>query len=112
MSKQAALGVVVAAMLGVLVWSLSHGGDEAKDAAVGDCLAASGAVRAGEDTDTDAKVVGCNSAYAANTVVGRLDGQSDPRSTACETYFAADEEYFLYSSTAGDGYLLCLTRRR
>ncbi|MGA5301428.1 LppU/SCO3897 family protein [Nucisporomicrobium flavum] len=107
------LGVaLLAALLGVLVLTVFRGGDEAADAAVGDCLAAPVTVRVGEDAEADAKVVGCGSAYAAYTVVGRLDGQSDPRTTACETYFQANEEYFVYSSTAGDGYLLCLARRR
>ena len=112
MSKRAALGIVVVLLVGASILTLFRGGDEAKDAAVGDCLAASVTVRVGEDADADAKVVGCGSAYAAYTVVGRLDGQSDPRSTACETYFQANEEYFVYTSTAGDGYLLCLSRRQ
>lgn len=112
MSKQGALGIVVALLVGVSVLTLFRGGDEAKDAAVGDCLAASVTVRVDEDADADAKVVGCRSAYAAYTVVGRFDGRSDLRSTACETYFEANEEYFVYSSTAGDGYLLCLSRRQ
>jgi len=111
-SKQAALGIGLALLVGVSVLTLFRGGDEAADAAVGDCLATSVTVRVDEDADADAKVVGCGSAYAAYTVVGRFDGQSDLRSTACESYFQPDEEYFVYSSTAGDGYLLCLTRRQ
>ena len=112
MSKRAALCIVVVVLVGASVLTLLRGGDEAKGAAVGDCLATSVTVRVDEDADADAKVVGCDSAYAAYTVVGRLDGQSDPRSTACETYFQANEEYFVYTSTAGDGYLLCLSRRQ
>lgn len=99
-----ALAVVVTAVV------LSAGEDEAKDAAVGDCLATSTDVRQGEDAEADATVVGCAQAAAAYTVVGRIDGQSDSRSRACESFFAADEEYFVYSSSAGDGYLLCLRR--
>ncbi|MFI7598623.1 porin [Actinoplanes sp. NPDC049681] len=107
--RHLAAAVVVLAVA-VTVGVLSAGEDEAKDAAVGDCLATSARVRQGEDAQADATVVGCSQASAAYTVVGRVDGQSDSRSRACESFFAADEEYFVYSSTAGDGYLLCLRR--
>ena len=112
MNKPVAVSIVVTASVALPLLMLARGDDGAKDAAVGDCLAASVTVRVDEDADADAKVVGCGSAYAASTVVGRLDGESDPRSTACERYFQANEEYFVYRSTAGDGYLLCLARRQ
>jgi hypothetical protein len=84
-------------------------GDKAKDAAVGNCIAASGNVTsATAETETDAKVVDCGAADAAFTVVGRVDGQTDVNSTACDTYFTDGEEFAVYASTAGGGYLLCL----
>jgi len=109
-SNRQLIAAVVA--LGILVTLLatSDGGDDTKDAAVGDCLATSADVRLGEDAEAEATVVGCAKAAAAYAVVGRIDGESDTRSRSCERFFAADEEYFVYSSTAGDGYLLCLRR--
>ncbi|MEV4638107.1 hypothetical protein AB0J80_12230 [Actinoplanes sp. NPDC049548] len=101
---------LVALGTAVTVLGVTAGGDDAKDAAVGDCLATSANVRPGQDTDAEATVVGCAKDAAAYAVVGRIDGVSDARSRSCESFFAADEEYFVYSSTAGDGYLLCLRR--
>ncbi|GGQ65587.1 LppU/SCO3897 family protein [Couchioplanes azureus] len=100
--RRVAAVVVALATLGIVV-SLLTTGDAAEDAAVGDCLAASVA-RPG------ARVVRCAEATAAFTVVGRVDGESDSASRSCERFFEADEEYFLYTSTAGGGYLLCLRR--
>ncbi|BCJ52192.1 hypothetical protein Asp14428_36670 [Actinoplanes sp. NBRC 14428] len=104
------LAAAVAAGLVLTVWALSGGGDDAEDAAVGDCLAATTGVRMDEDAEADASVVGCSQPAAAYAVVGRIDGENDSRSRSCETFFAADEEYFVYRGTAGDGYLLCLRR--
>ncbi|OJF14689.1 LppU/SCO3897 family protein [Couchioplanes caeruleus] len=100
--RRVAAAVVALATL-VIVGSLLAPGDAAEDAAVGDCLSASAA-------HPGAKLVGCAEAAAAFTVVGRVDGESDSASRSCERFFEADEEYFLYTSTAGDGYLLCLRR--
>jgi hypothetical protein len=83
-------------------------GDKAKDAAVGDCVASSEDVKVDEETEADAKVVDCSSADAAFTVVGRVDGESNTSSKSCEKFFKENEEYFVYGSTAGKGYLLCL----
>jgi hypothetical protein len=83
-------------------------GDKAKDAAVGDCVASSKDVKVDEETEADAKVVDCSSADAAFTVVGRVDGESNTSSKSCEKFFKENEEYFVYGSTAGKGYLLCL----
>ncbi|MEV6598057.1 hypothetical protein AB0M36_14420 [Actinoplanes sp. NPDC051346] len=105
-----AAAAVVALATSVIVVSLLATGDDAQDAAVGDCLATSTQVSSGEDERPDATVVGCGEAAAGFTVVGRVDGESDSKSRSCERFFEADEEYFLYASTAGDGYLLCLRR--
>jgi hypothetical protein len=83
-------------------------GDKAKDAAVGDCIASSADVKVDEETDADAKVVDCASGDAAYTVVGRVEGESDVKSKSCEKFFKENEEYFVYASGTGSGYLLCL----
>ncbi len=87
-------------------------GDKAKDAAVGDCIASSKEVTGTDETEAEAKVVDCASGDAAFTVVGRVNGETDTSSKSCDQYFKEDEEFFVYSSTAGGGYLLCLQPRR
>jgi hypothetical protein len=101
------LGAVVAFVI-VLVVKDAFFGDKAKDAAVGDCVASSEDVKANEETEANAKVVKCDSADAAFTVVGRVEGESNTQSKSCEKFFKENEEYYVYGSTAGKGYLLCL----
>jgi hypothetical protein len=101
------LGAVVAFVI-VLVVKDAFFGDKAKDAAVGDCVASSADVKVDEETEANAKVVECSSADAAFTVVGRVEGESDTQSKSCEKFFKDNEEYYVYGSTAGGGYLLCL----
>ncbi|MEU7907860.1 hypothetical protein [Actinoplanes sp. NPDC049118] len=83
-------------------------GDKAKDAAAGDCVASSEKVKVDEETEARAEVVDCASKDAAYVVVGRVNGESDTKSKSCEKYFKENEEYYVYSSTADGGYLLCL----
>jgi hypothetical protein len=83
-------------------------GDKAKNAAVGDCVASSKDVKVDEETDANAKVVDCASADAAFTVVGRVEGETNTQSKSCEKFFKENEEYYVYGSDAGGGYLLCL----
>jgi hypothetical protein len=101
------LGAIVAIVI-VLVVKDQLFGDKAKDAAVGDCIASSEQVKADEETEAKAKVVECGSADAAFTVVGRVEGETSTSSKSCEKFFQENEEYAIYSSTAGKGYLLCL----
>jgi len=113
--KKSAVGRIVLRILGaiaafviVVVVKDAFFGDKAKDAAVGDCVASSADVKADEETEANAKVVDCSSADAAFTVVGRVEGESDTKSKSCEKFFKENEEYYVYGSTAGGGYLLCL----
>jgi hypothetical protein len=101
------LGAIVAFVI-VIVVKDAFFGDKAKDAAVGDCVASSEDVKVNEETEANAKVVKCDSADAAFTVVGRVEGESDTKSKSCEKFFKDNEEYYVYGSTAGKGYLLCL----
>jgi hypothetical protein len=89
--------------------------DEAKQAKVGDCVAAEGKVptEEGKTSEADAKVVDCTSKDAAYSVVGRVNGETDTESKSCDQYFTDDKaDYFVYSSTTGDGYLLCLQAKK
>jgi hypothetical protein len=99
--------VVVVGIIGIVVKEAFFG-DKAKDAAVGDCIAASKDVKANEETDAAAKVVDCGSSEAAFSVVGRINGETDTNSKSCDKYFKEGEQFFVYSSTSGSGYLLCL----
>ena len=113
--KKSAVGRLVLRILGavvvfviILVVRDQFFGDKAKDAAVGDCIASSEQVKTDEETEANAKVVDCGSADAAFTVVGRVDGETSTASKSCEKFFKENEEYAIYSSTGGKGYLLCL----
>jgi hypothetical protein len=89
--------------------------DEAKEAKVGDCVAAQGKVptEEGKTSEADAKVVDCTSKDAAYTVVGRVNGETDTNSKSCDQYFTDEKaDYFVYSSTSGSGYLLCLQAKK
>ena len=98
---------IVVVIVGIVVKEAFFG-DKAKDAAVGDCIAASKDVKANEETDAEAKVVDCGSSDAAFSVVGRVNGETDTNSKSCDKYFKENEEFFIYSSEASGGYLLCL----
>jgi hypothetical protein len=113
--KKSAVGKVVLRIVGAIVVFVliavareAFFGDKAKDAAVGDCIASSEEVQTNKETDATAKVVECSSADAAFTVVGRVDGETSTESKSCEKFFKENEEYAIYASEAGGGYLLCL----
>jgi hypothetical protein len=102
------IGIAVVVLIVGLVVRDAFFGDKAKDAAAGDCVASSKKVSGTDSTEAEAKVVDCGSADAAFTVVGRVDGVTDTNSTACDKYFKENEQFYVYSSTASGGYLLCL----
>jgi hypothetical protein len=108
------VGIVVVVIIGAAIMLAAGGGrdkDEAKDAKVGDCVAALGKVsqKEGQNTQTAAKVVKCGAQDASYKVIGRVNGQSDTNSKSCDQYFTdAKADYFIYASSSGDGYLLCL----
>jgi hypothetical protein len=108
------VGIVVVVIIGAAIMLAAGGGrdkDEAKDAKVGDCVAALGKVsqKEGQNTQTAAKVVKCGAQDASYKVIGRVNGQSDTNSKSCDQYFTdARADYFIYASSSGDGYLLCL----
>jgi hypothetical protein len=112
------LGIVVIIVIGIAVkagLSSVLSPDKAKSAKVGDCVAAQGKVptQEGKTTEADAKVVDCTSSEAAYTVVGRVDGETDTNSKSCDQYFTDEKaDYFVYSSTSGSGYLLCLQAKK
>jgi hypothetical protein len=67
----------------------------------------------GKTSEADAKVVDCTSKDAAYTVVGRVNGETNTNSKSCDQYFTDEKaDYFVYSSTTGDGYLLCLQAKK
>jgi len=107
------LRIAVALLVGVAVYLVKGVvfADRAKDARVGDCIAASTAA-AGASEAAQARVVDCASADAAFTVAGRVDGETDTEGTHCDRFFADGETYLVFSSTAGGGYLLCLRTKR
>ncbi|MFC7531454.1 hypothetical protein [Actinoplanes sp. GCM10030250] len=98
--------VLVKTFLGSLLSS-----DPTKDAKAGDCIAVKSEMK---DTasEVDAEVTECSSADAKYTVLGRVDGEKNVNSTACDAVFNAKlkegEEGFVIASVDGKGYLLCL----
>jgi hypothetical protein len=102
------VGAALVALIVVFVVKGAFLGDKAKDAAVGDCIASSKKVTGTESTEAEAKVVDCGSADAAFSVVGRVNGETDTNSKSCDKFFKENEQFFVYSSTASGGYLLCL----
>jgi hypothetical protein len=100
--------IIVIAIVGYVVKDALFGGDKAKNAAVGDCVAAPKNVAADKETEVDAEVVDCTSDKAAYTVKGRVNGETSTSSKSCDKFFKENDEYYVYSSDAGKGYLLCL----
>ena len=107
-----AVVVALAAILAVILAATgAFGGDKTKDAAIGDCLASSTEVAVDQQKDAQAEIVDCGASEAAYTVVGRIEGGTAANNAQCQKYFKEGERYFAYSSTGGDGYLLCLRAR-
>jgi hypothetical protein len=115
--KARLLGILGAIVVVLIVIGLKAGltslfnNDKAKEAKVGDCVAAQGDVpkEEGKTTEADAAVVDCSSSKAKYTVVGRVEGETDTASKSCDKYFTDEKaDYFVYSSASGNGYLLCL----
>ncbi|MFJ8577018.1 hypothetical protein [Micromonospora sp. NPDC093277] len=116
------LGVATALLVGLLIRvgpggdlrELFAGGDGTAEARAGDCVAELPRVAGVEAKPADnARVVGCGSADAAYTVVGRVQDPTAARkrsAAACEPHFRpGDDGYVLYRvGDDGDGYLLCL----
>lgn len=100
--------IILALAIGVSVFAVKAllFGDRATEAQAGDCIDSTQA--AGTSTVTKAKIVDCSSAAADFTVAGRVDGETDTRTQSCDGFFAEGEEFVIYSSTGGGGYLLCL----
>jgi hypothetical protein len=108
-----AVGIIAVVIIGGVIMLAVGGGnnDKAQKAKVGDCVAALGKVsdQEGQNSQTAAKVVNCTANDAAFKVIGRVNGKADTDSKACDQYFTdAKADYFIYASTSGDGYLLCL----
>jgi hypothetical protein len=110
------IGVIVAVIIVAAIrFGFSSDQDKAKQAKVGDCVAAQGKVptQEGKTTQADAEIVDCTSAKAAYTVVGRIDGETDTNSKSCDKFFTDQKaDYFVYSSTSDSGYLLCLQAKK
>ncbi|MFU8870616.1 hypothetical protein [Micromonospora sp. SL4-19] len=117
------LGVAAALLVGLLIRigpggelrDAFGGGDGTAEAKAGDCVAELPMIAGMEAKPADdARVVGCGSAEAAYSVVGRVQDASAARNrsaSACEPYFRpGDDGYLLYRVGDGDGYVLCLVR--
>ncbi|GID26584.1 LppU/SCO3897 family protein [Paractinoplanes brasiliensis] len=112
-------GMVVAAVVAGLVvaaavYALSGlflGGDGARDAKAGDCIASDKKVEDEGTTETGADLVDCSSAEARFSVVARVDGENSTQSDSCNKFFQEKEEFYVYASRDDEGYLLCLKPR-
>lgn len=111
------IAVVAAVVVALVVLALRFGlsgainKDKAQEAKVGNCVAAQGDVPKddGKTTSAGAELVDCASTKAKFTVVGRVEGETDANSKSCDKYFTDEKaDYFVYSSSAGKGFLLCL----
>ncbi|MFF5085151.1 hypothetical protein ACFY36_49615 [Actinoplanes sp. NPDC000266] len=98
--------VIVGLKVGVL--SALFGGDDAKEAKAGDCISADTDIPEDKTERTQANVVDCADSDAAYTVVARVEGESDPKSTSCDKFFKEGERFLVLGSTSDGGYLLCL----
>jgi hypothetical protein len=108
------VAVVVAIIVALGVYWLSSlllGGDDASDAKAGDCIASDQDVKDQGTTETGAEVVDCASPDAKFTVVARVDGEGSTQSKACDKFFKAEEVFYVFANSAGDGYVLCLRPR-
>jgi hypothetical protein len=99
---------IVVVIIGTVLKSTVFGGNDAKEAKAGDCIASDKDVSQDETTRTGAKVVDCAKSEAKFTVVARVNGESSVQSKSCDKYFKEGEEFYVYGSTASGGYLLCL----
>ena len=101
--------VLLALTVGVSVFAAKAFlfGDHARSAQAGDCIKGPGR-QIVDETATKAEKVPCGSAEAEYVVAGRVDGVTDIDGPECDQFFAAGEKFTVYSSTSGDGYLLCL----
>jgi hypothetical protein len=106
-----ALAIVIV-IIGVVVKSALFGGDDAKEAKAGDCIAAESDIPDDKTSRTSAKVVDCGKSEAAYTVVARVDGEKDPQSKSCDKFFKENEEFVILASDGGSGYLLCLRPKK
>ena len=110
--RQAVRAVVTAACALSLLGGCSlFDKDKTAEAKTGDCVAAQGKVPTDDNTSTDAEaeVVDCSSSKAAYKVLAKVDGETDTNSKSCDKYFTDEKsDYFVYSSSTGSGYLLCL----
>jgi hypothetical protein len=104
--------LVVLLAIGAFVVKTVFLGDKAKDAVVGDCIATPKDVAVGEEAETAAEVVKCDSAKADYTVVGRVNGETSTDSKSCDQFFKEGEDYVVLASQAGGGYLLCLRPKK
>ncbi len=106
--------ILIAVVVAIAVFALKgvfFGGDSTGDAKAGDCISSDKAVSDEGTTETGADVVECSSGDAAFTVVARVDGESSPQSKSCDKFFQPSEEFFVFASNSGDGYVLCLRPR-
>jgi hypothetical protein len=102
------IGGAILVLIIVFVAKNAIFGDKAKEAKAGDCIASDKDVSKDGTTKTGAKVVDCTSSDAKFSVVARVDGETDVQSKSCDKFFKETDEYYVYSSDAGKGYLLCL----
>ena len=100
--------IIIALAVGISVFAVKAFlfGDKVTEARIGDCLDTT--QTSGGTTETRAKIVDCSSPAADFTVAGRVDGETESETSACDRFFADGEKFIIYSSTAGGGYLLCL----
>ncbi|GAB2599013.1 hypothetical protein Aab01nite_75210 [Paractinoplanes abujensis] len=100
-------GLVVAAAV-YAISGLVLGGDGARDAKAGDCIASDKDVDDEGTTKTGASLIECSAAEARFTVVARVDGESSTQSDSCNKFFQEKEEFYVYANGDDRGYLLCL----
>jgi hypothetical protein len=112
MAFKVVVRILLALTVGVSVFAVKAFlfGDRARSAGAGDCISGP-AEEVTDETVTRAKKVDCGSADAQFVVAGRVDGVTDIDSPECDKFFSAGEKFTVYSSTSGDGYLLCLRPR-
>jgi hypothetical protein len=100
------IGLAVFVGLGVFALKSVLFGDQTRHAQAGDCVATGDAAPARQRTE--AKIVDCGSADARFTVAGRVDGTTGTDGPVCDRFFQPEEQFWVYSSEASGGYVLCL----